>query len=207
MNDSLYFTEQHHALRDMVREFAREHVEPVAASLDERAEFPWDNVKRMGELGLLGVPWPEALGGAGFDYIAYILAIHEMAKVDASHAITISAHTTLGTSPIVHFGDEAQKKRYVPLLAAGRVLGGFGLTEPSAGSDAAGTRTTAERRNGHYVLNGSKIFITHAGVGEIFVVTAVTDPSKGTKGISSFVLTKETCDLERVRELGIGHEA
>jgi butyryl-CoA dehydrogenase len=191
----------------MVREFALEHVSPVAAELDERAEFPWENVKRMGELGLLGVLWPEALGGAGFDYIAYILAIHEMAKVDASHAITISAHTTLGTSPIVHFGTEAQKKRYVPLLASGRVLGGFGLTEPSAGSDAAGTRTTAERRNGHYVLNGSKIFITHAGVGEIFVVTAVTDPSKGTKGISSFILTKETCDLDKARELGIGHEA
>ncbi len=206
MSESLYFTEQHYAVRDMVREFAREHVAPVAGPLDEKAEFPWENVKRMGELGLLGVPWPEALGGAGFDYIAYIIAIHELAKVDASHAITISAHTTLGTSPIVHFGTETQRKRYVPLLASGRVLGGFGLTEPSAGSDAAGTRTTAELRNGHYVLNGSKIFITHAGVGEIFVATAVTDPSKGTKGISSFILTKETCDLDKARELGIGHE-
>jgi butyryl-CoA dehydrogenase len=206
MTESLYFTEQHYAVRDMVREFALEHVAPVAAALDEHAEFPWENVKRMGELGLLGVPWPETLGGAGFDYIAYILTIHEMAKVDASHAITISAHTTLGTSPIVHFGTEAQKKRYVPLLASGRVVGGFGLTEPSAGSDAAGTRTTAERRNGYYVLNGSKIFITHAGVGEIFVATAVTDPSKGTKGISSFILTKETCDLDKARALGIGHE-
>jgi alkylation response protein AidB-like acyl-CoA dehydrogenase len=206
MNESLYFTEQHYAVRDMVREFAREHVAPVAARLDEKAEFPWENVKRMGELGLFGVPWPEALGGAGFDYISYILTIHEMAKVDASHAITISAHTTLGTSPIVHFGTEAQKKRYVPLLASGRVMGGFGLTEPSAGSDAAGTRTTAVRRNGHYVLNGSKIFITHAGVGEIFVATAVTDPSEGTKGISSFILTKETCDLDKARQLGVGHD-
>jgi alkylation response protein AidB-like acyl-CoA dehydrogenase len=206
MTDTLYFNEQHYAVRDMVREFALEHVAPVASALDERGEFPWENVKRMGELGLLGVPWPETLGGAGFDYIAYILTIHEMAKVDASHAITISAHTTLGTSPIVHFGTEAQKKRFVPLLASGRVIGGFGLTEPSAGSDAAGTRTTAERRNGYYVLNGSKIFITHAGVGEVFVATAVTDPSKGTKGISSFILTKETCDLDKARELGIGHE-
>ena len=206
MNESLYLTEQHYALRDMVREFAREHVAPVASELDEKAEFPWENVKRMGELGLLGVPWPEALGGAGFDYLAYILTIHEVAKVDASHAITISAHTTLGTSPIVHFGNEAQRKRYVPLLASGRVLGGFGLTEPSAGSDAAATRTTAVRRNNHYVLNGSKIFITHAGVGEIFVATAVTDPKQGSKGISSFILTKETCDLDRARELGIGHD-
>jgi butyryl-CoA dehydrogenase len=199
MNDSLYLTDQHYAVRDMVREFAREHVAPVAGILDEKAEFPWENVKRMGELGLLGVPWPVSLGGAGFDYIAYILTIHEMAKVDASHAITISAHTTLGTSPIVHFGTDAQKRKYVPLLASGRVLGGFGLTEPSAGSDAAGTRTTAVRRNGHYVLNGSKIFITHAGVGEVFVATAVTDPSLGSKGISSFILTKETCDLEKAR--------
>ena len=206
MTEFLYFTEQHYAVRDMVREFAREHVAPVAGALDEKGEFPWENVKRMGELGLLGVPWPESLGGAGFDYIAYIIAIHEMAKVDASHAITISAHTTLGTSPIVHFGTDEQRRRFVPLLASGRVLGGFGLTEPSAGSDAAGTRTTAERRNGHYLLNGSKIFITHAGVGEIFVATAVTDPAKGTKGISSFILTKETCDLDKAQDLGIGHE-
>src|SRR5918993_252072 len=206
MTESIYFTDQHHAVRDMVREFALEHVAPVAAELDERAEFPWENVKRMGELGLLGILWPEALGGAGFDYIAYILTIHEMAKVDASHAITISAHTTLGTSPIVHFGTDEQKQRYVPLLATGKVLGGFGLTEPSAGSDAAGTRTTAERRNGYYVLNGSKIFITHGGVGEIFVVTAVTDPKRKTKGITSFIMTKPTSDLAKTAEVGVGHD-
>ncbi|MDQ6887752.1 MAG: acyl-CoA dehydrogenase [Gemmatimonadota bacterium] len=206
MDDSLYFSDQHLAVRDLVRDFARSEVAPVARRLDAAAEFPWPTVKRMGELGLLGVPWPESLGGAGHDYLSYIIAIHEMAKVDASHAITISAHTTLGTSPIVNFGSETQRQRFVPLLASGRVLGGFGLTEPAAGSDAAGTTTTAVRRNGRYVLNGSKIFITHAGVGEIFVVTAVTDPGRGTKGISSFILTKETVDLDRVRDLGIGHE-
>ena len=189
----------------MVREFARVEVAPVASRLDADAEFPWDNVKKMGELGLLGMPWPESLGGAGLDYISYVTAIYEMAKVDASHAITISAHTTLGTSPIINFGSDEQRERYVPLLASGRVLGGFGLTEPGAGSDAGGTSTTAVRRNGHYVLNGSKIFITHAGVGEIFVVTAVTDASRGTKGISSFILTKETTDLDRALQLGIGH--
>jgi butyryl-CoA dehydrogenase len=161
----------------------------------------------MGELGLLGVPWPEELGGAGLDTLSYVIAIHEMAKVDASHAITISAHTTLGTSPIVNFGTDEQRARYVPLLASGRVLGGFGLTEEGAGSDAGGTRTTAVRRNGHYVLNGSKRFITHAGVGEVFVVTAVTDPGKGTKGISAFILTKETVDLPAAEAAGIGHEA
>src|SRR5436305_631350 len=159
MDDSLYFTEQHLAVRGMVRSFAREVVAPTAARFDESQEFPWDNIKQMGELGLLGEPWPESMGGAGFDYLSFMIAIHEMAKIDASHAITISAHTTLVTSPIVNFGTEEQRQRYVPLLAAGRVLGGFGLTEPGAGSDAGGTRTTAVRRNGHYVLNGTKRFI------------------------------------------------
>src|SRR5690349_2091354 len=205
MDDSLYFSDQHLAVREMVRAFAREEVAPVAAALDERAEFPWQNIKKMGELGLLGVPWSERLGGAGLDYVAYMIAINEMAKVDASHAITISAHTTLGTSPIVHFGTDEQKQRYVPLLASGKVLGGFGLTEESAGSDAGGTRTTAVKKNGHYVLNGTKRFITHGGVGEIFIVTAVTDPAKGSKGISSFILTKDTCDLDKAKEIGVGH--
>src|SRR5256885_842267 len=206
MDDSLYFAEQHLAVRGMVREFARSEVAPAAAELDAKAEFPWANIKKMGELGLLGIPWPEELGGAGLDILSYMIVINEMAKVDASHAITISAHTTLGTSPIVNFGTTAQKKRYVPLLASGKVLGGFGLTEPSAGSDAASTRTTAVRKGSHYLLNGSKIFITHGGVGEIFVVTAVTDREQGTKGISSFILTKEASDLEKMNGLGIGHD-
>ena len=204
MDDSLYFSEQHLAVRNMVREFARSEVAPVAAELDAKAEFPWENVRKMGELGLLGIPWPEELGGAGLDILSYMIVINEMAKVDASHAITISAHTTLGTSPIVNFGTTAQKKRYVPLLATGKVLGGFGLTEPSAGSDAASTKSTAVRKGSHYVLNGSKIFITHGGVGEIFVVTAVTDPGKGTKGISSFIVTKQASDLEKSG--GFGHD-
>ncbi|MDO8500367.1 MAG: acyl-CoA dehydrogenase [Gemmatimonadaceae bacterium] len=205
MDDSLYFSDQHIAVRDMVREFARDEVAPVAARFDASQQFPWENIQKMGELGLLGIPWPEELGGAGLDTLSYMIAIHEMAKVDASHGITISAHTTLGTSPIVNFGTQEQKERFVPLLASGRVLGGFGLTEPTAGSDAAGTRTTAERRDGRYVLNGSKIFITHGGVGEIFIVTAVTDRDSGTKGISSFILTKEA-DLSHRGTATIGHE-
>ena len=192
MDDSFLFSEQSIAVRNMVREFAREEVAPIARKFDESGEFPWDTVRKMADLGLFGMPWPEELGGSGADLISYITVIHEMAKVDASHAITISAHTTLGTSPIFNFGTDAQKQRYVPVLASGKVLGGFGLTEPGAGSDAAGTQTTAEKKDGRYVLNGSKIFITNAGVGEIFVVTAVTDPGKGTKGISSFILTKES---------------
>jgi alkylation response protein AidB-like acyl-CoA dehydrogenase len=206
MDDGLYFTDQHVAVRDMVRAFARDEVAPVARELDAAGEFPWETVKRMAELGLLGVPWPESLGGAGLDLLSYVIVIHELAKVDASHAITISAHTTLGTSPIVNYGTDAQRRRYVPILAAGRALAGFGLTEPSAGSDAGGTKTVAVRRGASYVLNGSKIFITHGGVGEVFVVAAVTTPGVGTRGISSFILTKDTVDLARARAVGIGHD-
>ena len=205
MDDSLYFTEHHHQVREMVREFSRDQIAPVARELDRTSRFPWDNIKAMGELGLLGVPWSEELGGAGMDQLSYYITIHEMAKVDASHALTISAHTNLGTSPIVEFGTEEQKRRYVPLLAAGRVLGGFGLTEPGAGSDAGGTATTAVDKGDHYLLNGSKIFITHAGVGEIFSVTARTEPGRGNKGITSFIVTKDTVDLDTARALGIGH--
>ncbi len=207
MDDSLYFSEQHLAVRDMVRGFAREEIAPVAAQFDASATFPWENVKKMGELGLFGVPWSEELGGTGLDIISYITVIHELAKVDASHSITISAHTTLGTSPIVNFGTEAQKQKYVPVLASGKVLGGFGLTEPSAGSDAGGTKTVAVKKGDKYIINGSKIFITHGGVGEIFVITAVTDPAAGNKGISSFIMTKDTIDLEKTAEIGIGHDA
>jgi butyryl-CoA dehydrogenase len=206
MDDSLYFSEQHLATREMVRHFAQEEVAPVAKRLDAEAKFPWENIKKMGELGLLGVPWPEELGGAGLDLLSFMIVLHELAKVDASHSLTISAHTTLGTSPIVNFGTDEQKRRYVPPLATGRVMGGFGLTEPDAGSDAGGTRTTAVRKGGCYVLNGTKRFITHGSVGEIFVVTAVTNPGQGTKGISSFILSKRTNDMEIATRLGVGHD-
>ncbi|MBA3258981.1 MAG: acyl-CoA dehydrogenase family protein [Gemmatimonadales bacterium] len=205
MDESLYFTEHHHQVREMVRDFSSSQIAPVARELDRTSTFPWDNVKAMGELGLLGVPWSEELGGAGMDQLSYYITIHEMAKVDASHALTISAHTNLGTSPIIEFGTPEQRERYVPLLASGRVLGGFGLTEPGAGSDAGGTITTAMDKGDHYLLNGSKIFITHAGVGEIFSVTARTEAGRGNKGITSFIVTKDTVDLEQCRALGVGH--
>src|SRR5215468_1635309 len=140
MDDALYFSEQHLATREMVRQFARDEVAPVAAKYDAEAKFPWENIRKMGQLGLLGIPWPEELGGAGLDLLSYMIVIEELAKVDASHGLTVSAHTTLGTSPIVRFGSDEQKKRYVRFLAMGRVMGGFGLTEPEAGSDAGGTR-------------------------------------------------------------------
>lgn len=200
-----YFDESHGAIRELVREFAQREIAPVAAELDRTSTFPWQNVAAMAELGLLGAPWPEELGGAGMDQIGYAIVIEEIARVDASHAITISAHTTLGTSPIVEFGSDAQRERYVPILASGQSLGGFALTEPGAGSDAGGTRTTARKVDGGYILNGSKNFITHGGVGEIFIVAALTDPSKGTKGISAFIVTKPTTDLQRAAEVGVGH--
>jgi len=207
MDDALYFGEQHHQVREMVRQFARDEVAPVAARHDADATFPWENIRKMGELGLLGIPWPEDLGGAGLDLLSYMIVIQELAKVDASHGLTVSAHTTLGTSPIVRFGTDAQKKRYVPVLASGRVMGGFGLTEPDAGSDAGGTKTTAVRKGDRYVVNGTKRFITHGGVGEIFVVTAVTTPGTKTDGISSFILTKHTNDPKGASAAGVGHDA
>ncbi len=202
-----YLSSEHVELRERVARFAREEIEPVARALDESAEFPWENVARMADMGLLGVPVPRELGGMGRDYLSYVLVIEELAKVDASHAITVSAHTTLGTSPILSFGTDEQRRRFVPPLAGGAVLGGFGLTEPGAGSDASGTRTRARKVDGGYRLEGAKVFITNAGVGEIFVVTAVTDPGSGTRGISSFIVCKPTTDAERAAAVGFGHLA
>ena len=209
MTDHPFLTEEHQQVREMVRDFAEREVRPVARAHDLASAFPWENVKKMGDLGLLGAPWAEELGGSGMDTLSYMIVIEELARIDASHGLTVSAHTTLGTSPIVRFGTEAQKRRFVPLLARGRVLGGFGLTEPAAGSDAGATRTTAVDRGDHYVLNGSKIFITHAGVGEIFVVTARTDPkpARRTAGITSFIVTKDTVDVGTAERLGVGHAA
>ena len=200
-----YLDRTHLDLQADVRSFALDRIVPVARELDETARFPWDNVKSMGERGWLGVPVPRELSGMGRDYLSYILVVEELAKHDASHAITVSAHTTLATSPILAFGTGAQKARFVPLLASGQVLGGFGLTEPDAGSDASGTRTRAVPADGGYSVSGSKIFITHAGVGEIFVVTAKTRRGEGHRGITSFVVCKPTVDLEEAARTGIGH--
>jgi butyryl-CoA dehydrogenase len=200
-----YLTDEHREFKEEIRDFAENEIRPVASILDEKAEFPWENVKVMAERGWLGIPIPEEYGGLGMDYLSYALAVEELARVDASHSITVSAHTTLGASPILAFGTEEQKRKWLPFLAEGRVLGGFGLTEPGAGSDASGTRTRAVREEGGWRINGSKIFITHAGVGEIFVVTAVTEPDKGSKGITSFIVSKPTVDVDRVEGLGVGH--
>jgi butyryl-CoA dehydrogenase len=200
-----YLTEEHREFQEEIRSFAEEKIRPVAGVLDDKAEFPWENVREMARNGWFGIPIPEEYGGMGKDYLSYTIAVEELARIDASHSITVSAHTTLGTSPILYFGTEEQKNKWIPYLAQGKVLGGFGLTEPGAGSDASGTRTRAVRVDGGWQLNGSKIFITHGGVGEIFVVTAVTEPGKGAKGITSFILSKPTADVDRAVELGVGH--
>ncbi|HEX6937857.1 MAG TPA: acyl-CoA dehydrogenase family protein [Longimicrobiales bacterium] len=200
-----YLDDSHERFRAEIREFAEGEIAPIARMHDEEGRFPWESVRKMAGLGFFGVDVPTEYGGQGRDYLSYLLVIEELARVDASHAITVSAHSTLGTSPILNFGTEAQKRRYVPLLARGQVLAGFGLTEPGAGSDASGTRTIAVRENGGYRINGSKIFITHAGVGEVFVVTAVTDREKGARGITSFIVTKETTDREAADRVGVGH--
>jgi alkylation response protein AidB-like acyl-CoA dehydrogenase len=202
-----YLTAAHHELKDRVAQIARDEIAPVARAHDESGDFPWKTIAGLARRGLLGVPVPEKLGGMGIDTLGYILVIEELAKVDASHAITVSAHTTLGTSPITSFGTPEQQERFVPPLARGEVLGGFGLTEANAGSDASGTRTRAVKVDGGYQLNGGKVFITNAGVGEIFVVTAVTDPSARTHGISSFIVCKPTADLAAADEVGFGHRA
>jgi len=199
------FNDEHELLRHRVRDFAESEVAPVARQLDESSRFPWDNVRRMADMGLFGVNVPREYGGLGLDYVSYLIVLEELARIDASHSITVSAHSTLGLSPIQAFGSEDQKRRYLPLLAGGHVLGGFGLTEPGAGSDASATRTVAVREDGGYRINGSKIFITHAGVGEVFVVTAVTDRTRGTRGISSFIVTKPTAEPEEAARVGVGH--
>jgi alkylation response protein AidB-like acyl-CoA dehydrogenase len=184
------FTEEQEQVRRMVSEFARRELAPIAIEIDENERFPIENFKKMADLGFLGMPFPEKYGGAGMDYISYIITLEEFAKVCASTALSFSAHVSLAAFPINEFGTEEQKKKYLIPLAAGEKLGSFGLTEPSAGSDAGGTKTTAVKKGNKYILNGSKIFITNAAYADIFVVTAVTDKGKGTKGISSFILEK-----------------
>lgn len=194
--DKLFFTDEHEMLRSMVQDFAKNEVEPLARELDEEEKFPHDLVKQMGELGLLGIPVPEKYGGAGMDTIAYTAAVIELAKVDASLAITMAAHTSLGTMPIVLFGSEEQKLKYVPDLASGKMLGCFGLTEPGAGSDAGATQTTAELKDGEYIINGSKIFITNAGEAGLLNLTAQVIRDGKKLGIGAFTVPMDTEGLE-----------
>jgi alkylation response protein AidB-like acyl-CoA dehydrogenase len=185
---------EHELLRDTVRTFARERVAPVAEELDREGRFPYELVSELAELGLLGVPVPEEYGGAGADTLSYAIAIEELTRVDSSVAITVAAHTSLGTMPILLYGDDEQRRRWLPDLASGKRLAAFGLTEPGAGSDAGATRTTAEERDGGWVVNGSKIFITNAGTDITWgvTITAVTGPDE----VSNIVVENGTPGYE-----------
>ena len=189
----LYFNDEHRMLQDMVREFAENEVAPVAEQLDKDERFPTEIVSQMGELGLMGMPFPEEYGGAEMDTVAYTIAVEELAKVDSSVAITMAAHTSLGTNPIYLFGTPEQKEKYLPKLTSAEYLGCFGLTEPEAGSDAGGTKTVAIAEGDDFIINGSKNFITNAGFAGTCVLTARTDMNaKGSQGISVFLVETNT---------------
>ncbi|WP_102264611.1 acyl-CoA dehydrogenase [Mesobacillus jeotgali] len=188
---NLRFTEEQEMMRKMVRDFAQTEIAPFVEKMEE-GEFPREILRKMGELGLMGIPVPEEYGGSEMDFISYIIAIHEISKVSATVGVILSVHTSVGTNPILYFGTEEQKKKYVPKLAAGEYLGAFCLTEPSAGSDAASLKTRAVKKDDHYVLNGSKVFITNGGEADVYIVFASTNPEAGTKGVSAFIVEKDT---------------
>ena len=183
-------TQTHEDLRAKVREFAEAEIKPIAFMLDKNNQFPTEAVQKMGELGLMGLPYEKEYGGAGADALSYAIAVEELARVDGGVGVILSAHTSLGTYPIYAFGTEEQKKKYLPDLCSGKKVGAFGLTEPNAGSDAGGTETTAEDMGDHYLLNGEKIFITNGGQADTYVVFAVTTPGIGTRGISALIVEK-----------------
>lgn len=189
----MYFktTETHEAFRQKVRKFAEEEVKPFAFMMDKENEFPTEAVKKMGELGLMGIPYPVEYGGAGMDVISYAIAVEELSRVDGGTGVILSAHVSLGSWPIYQYGTEEQKQKYLVPLARGEKIGAFGLTEPNAGSDAGGTETTAVLKGDYYLLNGGKIFITNAPKADTYVVFAVTTPDIGTRGISAFIVEKD----------------
>ncbi|KYH29057.1 MULTISPECIES: acyl-CoA dehydrogenase family protein [Clostridium] len=183
-------TDQHEILRKRIREFAEEEIKPIAFMLDQENKFPSEVVKKLADMGMMGIPYPKEYGGAGLDVISYAIAVEELSRVDGGTGVILSAHTSLGTYPIAAYGTEEQKQKYLVPLAKGEKLGAFGLTEENAGSDAGGTETTAVLEGDYYILNGEKIFITNAGEADIYIVFAVTTPGIGTRGISAFIVEK-----------------
>jgi butyryl-CoA dehydrogenase len=184
--------EEHRMVRDMVRDLARNEIAPRAAEVDKTEEFPTDNLQKMAELGLLGLPYAEEYGGGGGDYLGYAIAVEEIARACGSTALIYVAHVSLGCGPIYEFGSEEQKQKWLPRLCSGQGFGAFGLTEPEAGSDAGATRTMAVRDGDDYILNGSKMWITSGAIADVVTCTAKTDPEAGTHGISSFLVEKGT---------------
>jgi len=192
-------SEEHKMIRSTVRDFAEREIRPVAKDLDEKAEFSVDLTRKMGELGLFGIYLPHEYGGQGMDYLAYIIAVEELARIDGSQAATVAAHNSLGIGPLYYYGNEEQKKKYLPLLCTGNALWAFGLTEPDAGSDSRGSKTRAVLENGEWVINGSKIFITN-GSADISIgatVQAVTGENNGKKEFTTIIVDKDTPGFTR----------
>jgi butyryl-CoA dehydrogenase len=185
-------TEEQQMVKDMCRRFAENELMPVAAEYDRSHEFPWEQVKKLGEMGMMGVVYPEEYNGSGMDYLCYAIAVEELSRGCASTGVIVSAHNSLCLSPIYYFGTEEQKKKYLPKLTTGEWIGCFGITESGAGSDAAGTKTTADLKGGKWILNGTKNFITNGGVADIAVIMAVTEKGIGHKGLSMFIIEKGT---------------
>lgn len=207
-NDLYELTEEQQLLRESLRDFADREIAPRAAKYDDAGEFPWDNVRKMRELGLFGMIFPPEYGGSGLDTLSYVIAVEEISRACASTGITLAAHVSLGTSPIFNFGTTEQKRKFLPPLCAGEKLAAFGLTEPEAGSDAGGTKTRAVLSGDHYVINGRKIYITNGSVCGTAVFTAVTTPGIGVKGISAFIIEKGTPGFTAgTREKKLGHRA
>ena len=175
---------------NMIREFAEKEVKPLAAEVDEEERFPIETVRKMGPLGIMGIPVPKEYGGAGGNNILYTMAVEELSRVCATTGVIVSAHTSLCCAPIMEHGTEEQKMKYLPKLATGEWIGAFGLTEPNAGTDASAQQTFAVKEGDHYVLNGSKIFITNAEYADVYIIMAMTDKSQGTRGISAFIVEK-----------------
>ncbi len=184
-------SKEHQMLRKMYRDFAENEVKPLAEEVDEKEMFPTETVKKMGKLGMMGIYFPKQYGGAGADVLSYAMCVEELSKVCATTGVIVSAHTSLCCAPIFENGTEAQKMQYLPKLCSGEWLGAFGLTEPGAGTDASGQQTTAVLEGDHYVLNGTKVFITNASYADVFVVMAMTDRKKGNHGISAFIVEKD----------------
>ncbi|MDP8206142.1 MAG: acyl-CoA dehydrogenase [Candidatus Electryonea clarkiae] len=202
----MFLTDEQKMVQEMVRDFSENEVKPIAAEIDETERFPEETIPKMAELGLLGITMPEEYGGSGMDTVSYAIAVEEISRVCGSTGITLAAHISLGTAPFALFGNEEQKKKYLPELCNGKYLGVFGLTEPNAGSDAGGTETTAVRDGNEWIINGTKNFITNGSHGGIIVATAVTDKTKGTKGISSFIIPTDTPGFsvgKKERKLGL----
>ena len=189
--------EEQQAVRDMVREFAESEIRPIAAEIDETHEFPHENVKKMAELGLLGMIVPEAYGGAGMDYLSYVIAVEELSRVCATHGLIASVNNSLVSYPLMTYGTEEQKQKYLVPIAKGEKLGCYCLTEPNAGSNAANQETTAVEDGDAFVLNGTKSFITTAGPADVLILYASTDRSKGPKGITAFIVDSDTPGVEK----------